>query len=167
MGIILTKRGQYPDAIAFFRRSLILNGDNVETRYDLAKAFAAIGRSEQADELRRQAAQTAPDFAVNQNALGLIVAGRGRTFEAIEHFQWAIEAKPDYVEARMNLARLRMKEERFSDAAEQFKAVLKIDPKSAEALDGMAQIRSIRGDSMELDRSGTSGKMDHGGKKSP
>ena len=167
MGIMLTKRGKYSDAIAFFRKSLILNADNLETYYDLAKAYAATGRSKQAEELRRRAAQIAPDFAVNQNALGLIVAERGRTFEAIEHFQWAIEAKPDYVEARINLARLRMKEGRFSDAAEQFRAVLKIDPQNAEALDGMAQIRSIRGDSMELDRSVPSGKMDTGVKKSP
>jgi protein O-mannosyl-transferase len=167
LGLLLISRGRFEEAIAFLKNSLELDGANPETHYDLAKAFAAIGHRKEAEELVHVAILTAPNYAVNNNMLGLVVADRGRIYEAIEHFQRAIDAQPNYVEARNNLARILMKNARLSEAALQYKAVLKIDPQNAEARDGMAQLRAIRGHSPPLDVSPLSAKMGNMIKKSP
>jgi len=140
--------GRLDEAIAEFRRSLQLNADSAQTRYNLAYALSARGRRDEAIAELDAALRIDPDYAQAHNNLGALLQLSGRTEEALVHFERAIALRPDNVEARANLGQLLSNRGQSAAAAEQFRAVLAARGDHVQALAGLAWIEATSADAV-------------------
>jgi tetratricopeptide (TPR) repeat protein len=83
-----------------FRLALRIDPDNVNARFDLAKALARSGKLDEAIQNFRQSAAEFPGNARLEDDLGELLARGGRVSEALEHFNKAIALDPSDDAAR-------------------------------------------------------------------
>jgi tetratricopeptide (TPR) repeat protein len=138
--------GKLDEAIAEFRRSLQLNADSAQTRYNLAYALSARGRRDEAIAELGAALRIDPEYAQAHNNLGALLQLSGRTDEALTHFERAVALRPDNVEARANLGQLLSNRGQSAAAADQFRAVLAARADHVQALAGLAWIEATSAD---------------------
>jgi tetratricopeptide (TPR) repeat protein len=138
--------GKLDEAIAEFRRSLALNADSAQTRYNLAYALSARGRRDEAIAELGAALRIDPDYAQAHNNLGALLQLSGRADEALAHFERAVALRPDNVEARANLGQLLSNRGQSAAAADQFRAVLAERADHVQALAGLAWIEATAAD---------------------
>jgi tetratricopeptide (TPR) repeat protein len=138
--------GKLDEAIAEFRRSLQLNADSAQTRYNLAYALSARGRRDEAIAELGAALRIDPEYAQAHNNLGALLQLSGRTDEALTHFERAVVLRPDNVEARANLGQLLSNRGQSAAAADQFRAVLAARADHVQALAGLAWIEATSAD---------------------
>jgi tetratricopeptide (TPR) repeat protein len=138
--------GKLDEAIAEFRRSLQLNADSAQTRYNLAYALSARGRRDEAIAELGAALRIDPEYAQAHNNLGALLQLSGQTDEALLHFERAVALRPDNVEARANLGQLLSNRGQSAAAAGQFRAVLAARTDHVQALAGLAWIEATSAD---------------------
>jgi superkiller protein 3 len=119
-------------AAAYFARVLAAGEGTAEdysrlggTRYYLKQPVAALEAVEQAVKL-------APQNAVYQYNLGLLLAELGRHAEAEAAFRRAIELNPDYAAAWNNLGALYQSLQRHEEAETAYRRVIEFDPDDAQ-----------------------------------
>ncbi|WP_122072886.1 tetratricopeptide repeat protein [Pseudophaeobacter sp. EL27] len=75
---------EYELALEAFTRATLNHGLTSEILSSLGSANLGLGRLGQAEELLRQAAKKAPDWAEPHNNLGIVLLERGKTAEAVQ-----------------------------------------------------------------------------------
>ncbi|MEE9300300.1 MAG: tetratricopeptide repeat protein [Alphaproteobacteria bacterium] len=90
-------------AVELFRRALALNPHLPEVHFNLALAYTALGRRDEAISHYRKAIELKPGFAEAHNNLGLILREQGKLEEALKSFARATALRPDYFGAHNNL----------------------------------------------------------------
>jgi tetratricopeptide (TPR) repeat protein len=138
--------GKLDEAITEFRRSLQLNADSAQTRYNLAYALSARGRRDEAIAELDAALRIDPEYAQAHNNLGALLQLSGRADEALAHFERAVALRPDNVEARANLGQLLSNRGQSAAAGDQFRAVLAARADHVQALAGLAWIEATSAD---------------------
>jgi len=115
-GVSEMKRGDDPAAMTAFRRSLRINPDFTNARFDLAKLLIDAGQLDDAEKQLQRVALQKPALArkglqiiANQRAVAWVSRGsrfldQGKAEQAAECFRKALQANPRYAEALNNLA---------------------------------------------------------------
>jgi Tfp pilus assembly protein PilF len=128
LGTWLSKNGEVPQAMDWFRRSLQIKPDNPDAFYNLGNAFAKLGDWDEAIGHYRRALQMAPDQADILNNLGFALATRKQFADAIACFETALKLDPDSASTHNNLAALLFRQQRFDEAAQHYRAALRATP---------------------------------------
>ena len=130
--------GDWPTAVAQFRRGLELEPSNSTLRHKLGTALYMSGDMRSAQETFEEVVRESPEYARAHYSLGVLLESEGRPKEAIERFSAAVAHEPGYVEARVRLAGLLRWSGRLREAVTHFEQVLAIDPRLPEAAFGHA-----------------------------
>jgi tetratricopeptide (TPR) repeat protein len=133
LAIALYKALRRHEAVEQFERLVELS-PTPRHLFDLAVAYGAVSRFEQAESTYRRVLASEPDHAVTLHNLGDLTLRRGEPERAIELYRRAIEAEPRYLLARYRLGDALTQAERFEEAYREFEAVLELEPSKPEEL---------------------------------
>ncbi len=125
--------GYWRNSETLFRHDLEVTRPNWTAYNNLALAFAAEGKLQEATKYFEQALRLKPEYAESHYNFGLALAGQGRLPEAIEQWKQAVQINPDYAEAEFNLGVAFQQTGKPQEAVQHFQQVVRIKPDSAEA----------------------------------
>ncbi len=94
LGLMHAARGHYNDAIREFKTALSLDPVNAGACRELAKAYDALGKDEEAESAYRKAIELRSSDSERYNDLGEFYRRRGRFEEAADCYRKAIELAP-------------------------------------------------------------------------
>jgi tetratricopeptide (TPR) repeat protein len=138
LGVEATNRGDYPAAIAQFRRGLQLAPDDTSLRHRLGITLTLTGDNRAAAEEFYEVLRREPGHASTNYALGVLHAANRRYAEAIEHFTAVLQSNPSYAEARLQLADALRRSGRPQESLIQFDEAGEADPRLADVPLGYA-----------------------------
>jgi Flp pilus assembly protein TadD len=93
LGQVLTYRGNFDAAIAEFQRAIELSGHSPAIDANLANAYAAAGRSGEAERIAKDLAQLQRHNGSLDANIALIYVGLGRHDEAMDWLEKAYQAR--------------------------------------------------------------------------
>jgi tetratricopeptide (TPR) repeat protein len=105
LGLVALHIRQPEAAIECLTKATAIMPDNAPMQLNLAEAWRAAGRLEEAIAAYRRASAMQPALAEAHNNLGFVLAARGHSAEAIAAYRRAIQCQPDYATAYANLGR--------------------------------------------------------------
>jgi len=103
LGVVAHQKGDHARAIDLIGRAIAGNPGDAMYHANLAEAYRAQGRLDQAIASCRAALHLRQDYPEAVNNLGLALLGQGKTEDAIAQFGEALRLKPDYAMACSNL----------------------------------------------------------------
>lgn len=118
------EQGKFDEAIAAYKRALVIQPDFAEVFAALGNALKAQGKPDEAEPCYRKAILLKPDLAEAHNNLGTLLKGK----DAVASYQRAIEIKPDYAAAYNNLGTAFRTLRDFESAFESYKKALALQP---------------------------------------
>ncbi len=107
-GHLFGRSGRRKEAIAAFRATADLPGQNASALLNLGIYLRADGETEQAKEALRQATEADPDYPEAWQNLGLAHQDSGHLPEAYICIKKALAMRPDYATARWNMGLLQL-----------------------------------------------------------
>jgi tetratricopeptide (TPR) repeat protein len=132
LGLALVKEGQFPEAVAAFRRAVELDSKSAVALVNLAHTFQRHGRLEEALAECRRALEREPERATAWMMLGTIFQDQGRFVEAAAVYTHTSRLDPRLALAPYNLGVVHARQDQLQEAADDFRAALKLDPKMAQ-----------------------------------
>lgn len=154
LAAMLSRLGEYDDAIAHWKRALELSEGNFRARAELGRLYEELGRRQEAIDTYARFDKVAHD-ALPDRAEDLMWTGRGFYRYSVltrnenlkdrckyvlqDVYQEAFEfVDSRYWPARQAAAELLLEKHNTAEAAEDFKTILKANPNAAEAHAGLA-----------------------------
>jgi tetratricopeptide (TPR) repeat protein/2-polyprenyl-3-methyl-5-hydroxy-6-metoxy-1,4-benzoquinol methylase len=132
MGNVLQRQGLLAQAVASYRKALLLRPDYAEACNNMGVALQALGQLDEAVDSLRRALLFKPGYSAHNN-LGNALQARGEFAAAIEHYRHALQLRPDQAEAWNNMGNA-LQALRQTDAATQcYQKALALNPHYAEA----------------------------------
>ncbi len=141
LGLALSDRGRYGEAVEQYRIALRLNPGAVKVYNNMGLAMGQQGRSREAIFYFYEAISRKPDFSEAHNNLGIALEEAGKREEAEKHYREAIRLNPRSAEAHLNLGLLLAAGGKPAEAAGSFRAALAVNP-------GMSQARNNLGNAL-------------------
>lgn len=147
-GVEYHKRGNKEKAIPYLEQATREQPDSSVYRINLAEAYNAEGRAEDAIREFRIAQNLGAKTAESHAGLGAAYYAAGRIDEAIPELKESVRLNPENSGTRSNLGALYLIKNNYDDAARELDAALKLDPGNAEAHNnlGTAYLRKNRFD---------------------
>ena len=105
LGMSLSDRGQWNEAIVEFNKALKLNSDDYEAHNGLGIALFQMGKSDEAIGQFQKSLEFNPDYAQARYNLGLVFLKKKQMNDATIQFQEALHLKPNDPDARDGLAK--------------------------------------------------------------
>jgi tetratricopeptide (TPR) repeat protein len=140
LGVVAHQQGDHARAVELIARAIAGNAGNAMYHANLAEAYRALGRLDQAVASCRAALRLRPDYPEAANNLGLALLGQGKTDDAIAQFGEALRLKPDYAMACNNLGNaLRLRGD-WNGAEAHFRRAVQMAPSLAEAHSNLGQL---------------------------
>ena len=137
---------QQPDiAIDYLVRATQAAPDNIETHFNLARAYEEMADIERAVSSYRAAHACAPDDLDVLSALGRTLARQGRFVDAEECFNQTVTLSPYSAACHANLANVLSNQHRYEEAEASYREALKIDSQLAPAHNGLGQAQLGQG----------------------
>ena len=133
LGMALTHKGRFKEAIHNCKLSLRINADNPEAYNNLGNALIRQGKVDEAIKQFIKALTKKPDFVSARNNLGLALERQGKMGDAVYQYNEALKISPDHTSARINLGLALIRQEKIHEAVYQYKEALRIDPENTEA----------------------------------
>jgi len=133
LGMLLTAKKCYSEAIVSFQRAQQIKPDYVETYYNLNIVYMAQGRLSDAESVLLKALAIKPDYLMTHYGLGLVFKAQGQELKAEASLLHALSIKPDFSGGHYCLGYLYMEQGRSSEAEHHFLSAIKIDPHYSEA----------------------------------
>jgi protein O-mannosyl-transferase len=103
LGVYLTHKGRFAEAISHFHEAIRIDPNRMETHLNLGLVLENTGRIDEAVIEYRAAVRICPESPEARFDLGCALAGIGRRDEAIQQFQQALRLKPDFKLAEQRL----------------------------------------------------------------
>lgn len=103
LGVLLAKRGDYPEAFELFQRALAEEPESADILANLGNVLAGLGRPGDAESSYRAALRSDPGFVSAHLELGKLLAEEGFLPEAEAHLRRALELDPANAAAREHL----------------------------------------------------------------
>ncbi len=126
LGTWLSKNGEVPRAMDWFRQSLQIQPDNPDALYNLGNAFAKLGNWDEAINNYQRALQFKPSQPDILDNLGFAFAAKKQYADAVTNFEAALKLKPDSASAHNNLATVLFIQHRFEEAARHYREALRL-----------------------------------------
>ena len=132
-GVVLTRSGNYLEAVKTFQEAVSLRPDYAEALHELGYALYRTGKYQESIEASKRAAVLQPQDAENQNNLGLAYSGLKKWKDAVEAFRQAAKIKEDNPQTyySLGIALKRMGDE--DSAIDAFKQAIQLRPRFATA----------------------------------
>lgn len=132
LGMALSHRGQFEQAVAQYQESLRLNeGNNPKAYLNLGAALLRQGKAAEAVPFLRTGLEQQPSSAEAHNNLAASLWQTGERDEALRHFQQALELRPDYREAAFNLGSAYLQAGNLDDGATWLQRAIELRPDDA------------------------------------
>ncbi len=131
LGVVMTKRRRYDEALELYNKALELNPNDAGFRINLALTYHLQGRGDDAQQVYQEAVRINRDFAGTLDFLTGAVSTRPTKVDPLQR----IASEKSYDDGA---AYLRLK--RDDRATEQFDRALSLNPENADALNGKGVI---------------------------
>ncbi|MBI5658428.1 MAG: tetratricopeptide repeat protein [Nitrosomonadales bacterium] len=132
-GLSFHAQGRLEEAVASYRKALVLKPDSPVTHYNIGIVFNEQGKPEEAIASCRQAIALNPDFAEAHSNLGNALQAQGRLDEAIAGHRNALALRPDCVEWLYNLGTALQEQGELNEAIACYRRALELRPTLADA----------------------------------
>lgn len=133
LGNALKNQGELDDAIAAFRKAIVIKPDLAEAHFNLGSALSDQGRLHETIAAYRNLIAIDPKLAEAHANLGNALNALGRLDEAIAVFRKAIIIKPGLTEAHFNLGNALYDHGRLDEAIAAYREAIAINPELAPA----------------------------------
>jgi serine/threonine protein kinase/tetratricopeptide (TPR) repeat protein len=127
MGFIEHDRGEYPQAVAEYKRALELDPANPDTMRRLATAYEAEGDLPAAEATYQKAIKLRPTYFRTYDNLGNFLIKHGRLDSAEAPLKRAVELSPQNARGWNSLGALYLSSGRYHEAEDSFRRSLAID----------------------------------------
>jgi uncharacterized protein (TIGR02466 family) len=131
LGILLTQRGEYDDAVAQIRAALDLDRDSVRFQSSLAQAYFRSGRLREAAAVLEDVVSRQPDSYQGFSDLGAVWQESGDLERAIAAYRRSIELNPKLAIVHFNLGTALKLRGNTADAISCVETALALDPAQA------------------------------------
>jgi len=146
LGILAENRNQPADAEKHYRKAVRRESTYVPARMNLATLLSRRGRSKEAEEVLREAAELQPTWGQVHYSLGLLLAeDRNRLPEAIRSLERASAYWRDNPRVFNNLAIAYWQSDKIDDAISAFLQAIKLQPDNPEFIQNVVQLLVQRG----------------------
>ena len=155
MGYIKSLKGEYEEALAYFKRATAINGEYVKAHHQMGLVYQMMGRTEEArvslekaaeihlernqndeaEEIFNAVIKLRPDTTNVYNSLGIIYRRQGRLDDALKAYEKALKVHQDDECIHFNAARVHLDMNNPVLAQKQLRLALKINPDFNEAID--------------------------------
>ncbi|MCO6491393.1 MAG: tetratricopeptide repeat protein [Phaeodactylibacter sp.] len=135
------KLGDYPRALAFYRRAAGLMPYNLDFQEKLGTAYIQLQQLPPAVETLEWVLRENPKRPVALSNLGYACVLQGQFEKAEGYYNQAIALDPDYEQALLNKAAVRLLRKDADTAKQLIERVLKINPENRQALAIRGQLR--------------------------
>lgn len=133
MASVYKMKGERDNAIAMYKKALLVDPQNADIKNDLAGTYVEQKNYTEAEALLKDIAKTNVSNAGPLTTLGFIYMETGRYAESDTMFTQAVRMAPTSATASYNLGLLRNKQGRYDEAVTLFQKALSLDSTKAEA----------------------------------
>lgn len=127
LGVLLTVKGRFPEAVQEFRTVLAKNPYQVTTIVDLARALARIGNFSEAKELLSDVMSGSGNDARAAMLFGHILLQTGASTDAARYFEGLVKSRPDFADTHMRLAQAMVCIGRYDVAVKEYQRWLDLE----------------------------------------
>ena len=145
LGLIATREGRTPDAIASFEEALRLSPDYLIALTNLGNVYRQQRQWNQAREILERAVATGPSDPDANYSLGMVYAQLNDTTHAYQYLERALEFRPVYPEALNNLGVLYVRTHRLDEAIQTFEQCIQVAPGFDQSYLNLARVYVIEG----------------------
>lgn len=145
-GVIALQRGDPQGAVNLITRAVQMRADVPAIHSNLAEAYRALGRLNDAVAHCRAALNLDPKFHSCRVNLALALAAQGNLSEAEKELRRAIDAQPDNALAHNNLANVLRMLRKPDEALAALRTACRLEPANAEFLSNLGQMLVEDGD---------------------
>ncbi|TWU42448.1 tetratricopeptide repeat protein [Novipirellula artificiosorum] len=139
LGVCHARDGELDDAIDCFQKATDLDHEKSLYPYNLAVAYKALHKLDQAIQFYRQALERRGDFFEARNNLGASLVEAGRSKEALECFERLVKLFPESADANFNLANTLNEAGRIDEAATHYRQAVELDPEHSAARENLGR----------------------------
>jgi len=132
LGIVLDGQSKFEEAIASYRKALLLQPAVPDLHFNLGIALGNLGRLEEAAASYRKAIALQPGFFEAHGNLGTILQKQGKLEDAIANYRKALAIRPDAL-GHFNLGTALRSLGRLEEAIASFQNAIAFNPNYAEA----------------------------------
>ena len=149
LGIYLTRKGRYDDAIKLYHRALHVNPRDADALNGLGIALRNKCHLDDAIASYNQALGIKPNFPEALHNLGIALAHKDQFGQAIEAYRKALQIRPDFPNALANLGRNLETVGKIDEAIAAWREALQLDPENTAALTNLGTNFFARGNHAE------------------
>ena len=131
-GTELLATGRVDEAVAKFQSALQLTPEDEDVHYDLAIAFARLGKTAEAIHHYEEALRLFPDYVEAHNNLGNLLLKQAKLDEAGQHFRAAAKLAPDNAIAHNGIGIVLGRQGKPGEAIAEFLEAVRLDPQYVE-----------------------------------
>jgi protein O-mannosyl-transferase len=153
LGLVLTDRQEFDEAMVHFRRALELKANYAEAHNNLVGAYTNLGVAlegrgdvDGAMKCYRQAIEIKSDYPDAHDNLAKALSSRGDIAGAIAEFRRSAELRPNHAPTHESLGVALLRRGDIDAAIVEFRRVLELDPKHSEACHNLGVAAMKRGD---------------------
>jgi len=145
LGLALLAQNRIQEAVAAYRRALMLQPNYFEAHNNLGIALQAQGNLDEAVASFERAIAHKPDYAEAHSNLGHALKKQRKFEEAVTSCKRAVALKPDFAEAHGNLGLVRLAQHKFEEAVASYTQAVALKPDYPEAHCNLGNALSSQG----------------------
>jgi tetratricopeptide (TPR) repeat protein len=140
LGVTLSARGEFEEALECYRQALRVNPDSAWTHNNIGTMMAEMGKPDLALYHMREALRLKADYPEAYSNLGIIFARQMHYSDAAHYLQMALKLAPENAWYYYNLGLVLHRQEKLQEAAYCYKQALRFDPDRIDALRLLKQL---------------------------
>jgi tetratricopeptide (TPR) repeat protein len=140
LGVILSTRGRFEDALACYQQALRIKPDSAWTHNNIGTMMAEMGKSDLAVYHMKEALRFDGDYPEAYSNLGILFARQKNYNDAAHCLQMALKLAPENAWYYYNLGLILQQQEKLREAAYCYKQALRFDPDRSDALRRLKQL---------------------------
>ena len=164
LGISNNRLGLIDESVRCFQEATIIQPEQPEIHYNLAKAYELQGDIDAALQGFRNVLRLKPDFVLAYTKLGTLHESQGELDKSLENYLEAARLEPHRADAHYNLGRVLKEMRRYEEAATSFQAAIKLKPDFVQAIYNLGTVYHLLGDAksaMEMYKNAILLQQDH------
>ena len=149
LGVLAQASGDNWGAIQLLGRAITLDERIPDLHCNIAEAYRALGRLDEAIDHHQRALQLEPEYIEARCNLGNALLQKGKLTAAAAQFQQALQQDPNLIPAYSGLGSALYRQGKLEEAAASYRRALALNPNDAGACNNLAVTLSEQGDLSE------------------